>query len=178
MGTAASLLTAEEFYALPEKEGTRRELIEGELFEMGAGGPLHETVKARIHSELVAWNLSQGAKALIASETQFKLTPYSSPQPDVSVVLGGILDPAGTGVISAVPDLVVEVVSSESAATLRRKIELYLRCGVRSVWVAYPELKSIDIHRAQETRNLGEDDVLEDPEVLPGFSVRVRSFFS
>ncbi|NCO39258.1 MAG: Uma2 family endonuclease [Armatimonadetes bacterium] len=78
-----------------------------------------------------------------------------------------------------VPDLVVEVVSphdtaEEVAAKVRERIE----AGVRLVWVVYPGMRAVPVHRtAREIRLLREDDELTGGEVVPGFEVAVGELF-
>ena len=74
--------------------------------------------------------------------------------------------------------MAVEVVSSESAAFLERKIGLYLATGSHAVWVAYPESRTLRTHHADGVGRLWkEDEYLEEPSLLPGFRVLVSEFF-
>jgi len=76
------------------------------------------------------------------------------------------------------PDLAVEVVSSETAARLKTKIELYLEHGSKAVWVVYPEARLVEIHSASgQVTKFKQDQILEDPDVLPGFSTPVGAIF-
>src|SRR5205823_14237113 len=76
------------------------------------------------------------------------------------------------------PELAVEVVSSETAAFLERKINLYLATGSQVVWVAYPLERTLWIHRASgEHLQLREGQYVEEPDLLPGFRVLVDQFF-
>ena len=109
--------------------------------------------------------------------TIFQLGPRDAPQPDLSVLLAGRLVPGRTGLIDIAPDLAVEVVSSESAAHLQKKVRLYLQHGAKAVWVAYPELRIVLAYDAAGVRELSGDDRLEAPDLLPGFSVPVAVFF-
>jgi Uma2 family endonuclease len=76
------------------------------------------------------------------------------------------------------PDLAIEVVSSETAEFLERKIALYLETGSQAVWVAYPKHRTLWTHHADGiARVLKEDQYLEEPGLLPGFRVLVSNFF-
>jgi hypothetical protein len=58
-----------------------------------------------------------------------------------------------------------------------QRVSDYFAAGCRRVWVLYPEDREAYVHGlAGVTRRRG-DDVLEDAELLPGFSVRVSSLF-
>ena len=74
--------------------------------------------------------------------------------------------------------MAIEVVSSEKAADLCAKIELYLAHGSKSVWVAYPEQGRIWIYKPSgQGRLFEQNQILEDPDVLRGFSVPVSANF-
>jgi Uma2 family endonuclease len=178
MSTVATRLTVDQFLARPERGDVREELIEGEVIEVGRGGPLHEETKARFCQKLGHYFEHSKLPGVAFPETAYYLTEHYAPMPDISVVLSGKLDPQGTGRISAVPDLAIEVVSSESAVLLRKKVDLYLERGVRAVWVAYPELAIIDVYTNAGVKRLDATDSLEQPDLLPGFSVRVADLFT
>ena len=55
----------------------------------------------------------------------------------------------------------------------------YLDAGALRVWVAYPDSRRVAVHRPDGTaRWLNKEDVLEDPELLPGFSLRITEVFA
>ncbi len=177
MSTIAAPLTVEQFLALPEDERVRQELLGGEIITMGRGGQPHEIVKSNFSIELGAF-FKHHLIGRVMSETTFQLTDHDSPMPDVSVVLAGRLQEGRTGLIQLCPDIAIEVVSSEPAAVLQAKIKLYLQHGAKVVWVAYPELRIIHVHDAKGVRELAGTELLEAPEILPGFSVPVAAFFA
>ena len=79
-----------------------------------------------------------------------------------------------------VPDLVIEVVSpTDRYSNLLRKVAAYLDDGVELVWLIYWQRQTINVYQAEvdqvETLRLGE--TLTGGEVLPGFSVTVKSLF-
>src|SRR5262249_9763890 len=55
------------------------------------------------------------------------------------------------------------------------KVEEYLRSGVRLVWVISPSNRLAWAHRADGASALFRDGTLDGEEVLPGFSVSLRS---
>jgi len=77
--------------------------------------------------------------------------------------------------IDGAPTLVVEVVSpTELAAELARKVDQYLAAGAQAVWVLYPNAKEAHTCRPGRTSaTLAGADVLEAPDLIPGFSVPV-----
>jgi len=76
------------------------------------------------------------------------------------------------------PDLAIEVVSeSEIAWDLRQKIQDYLDAGSRAVWAFCPKLRVVAVYEKSSWRESRGDQVLEAPEILPGFQVGVDRFF-
>jgi Uma2 family endonuclease len=61
---------------------------------------------------------------------------------------------------------------------LRRKVKQYLAADCHTVWVFYPKRKQVDLYESSGViRTLGEDEMLEASELLPGFSVKVADLF-
>ena len=142
MSTTVAPMTVEQFLTLPEEEGVRRELIDGEVITTAWAGQPHEIVKS-IFLRKLGYYLELNPLAWVLGEATYRLGPHDAPVPDVSVVLKGRLQPGHSGLIPICPDIAVEVVSSEPAKSLRAKVQLYLQHGAKVVWVAYPELRMI-----------------------------------
>ena len=77
------------------------------------------------------------------------------------------------------PDLVIEVASpGDSVRALYDKAHMWLRHGVRLVWVADPDTRTVDVYRQDgPVITMTEDDVLDGAPVLPGFTLPVREVF-
>ena len=55
----------------------------------------------------------------------------------------------------------------------------YLRAGVKVIWVVYPRDCSVDVFESSgAARVLSDRDLLEAPDLLPGFSVPVSELFA
>jgi Uma2 family endonuclease len=177
MGATTTLVTVQEFLALPDPEGQRIELIGGEVVRMGFGHIPHEVVKKNLNKILVVW-LAQNPIGEVFNETMFQLDEYNSLMPDLSILFPGRVTPGVTGLFQSAPEVAIEVVSSETAARLETKIELYLSHGGKSVWVVFPEQRAIRIFDATgRSKKFEQTQTLEDPNVLPGFQVPVASIF-
>ena len=75
------------------------------------------------------------------------------------------------------PDLAIEVVSSETAARLEEKIELYLAHGSKSVWVVFPETRIVRVFDVDgQSKKFEPGQRLEDP-AWPGFQAPVSAIF-
>jgi Uma2 family endonuclease len=119
MATASALLTVDEFLRLPEHEGERVDLIEGDVVTVAGANFPHERVKARVARLLGAW-LTQNPLGEVFSETMYRLDEHSSLQPDVSVLLNERIGPEIEGLYPGAPDIAIEIVSSETAAYICR----------------------------------------------------------
>jgi Uma2 family endonuclease len=83
------------------------------------------------------------------------------------------------GYLETIPDLVVEVASkNDSAAYLERKAGDYLRAGVRVVWVADPQAKTLTEHRRDvQPRLFAETETVALPEIIPGLKLALPDLF-
>jgi Uma2 family endonuclease len=171
-------MTVEQFEQLPQEDGVRYELKDGELVEMANAKAGHEQTKSLILCALVPF-VVQHPIGRVYAEASFALSPSRVYAPDVSflrIELAAKADP--DHVFQGAPDLAIEVVSeSESAADLREKIQDYLDAGSRAVWAFYPKLRVIAVYDKTGVREYRGDQVLEAPEILPGFQARVTQFF-
>lgn len=176
--TTTALLTVEQFAQLPQEETQRYELVQGEIVRMGNAGFLHERVKSNANRILMRYILGNPIGDVF-SETMYKLGERDSRIPDVSLLLTERIPRKATSeVLKGAPDLAFEVVSSEPAEFMERKINLYLATGCKVVWVAYPLERTLWVHRSSgESRRMREGQSLEEPNLLPGFSVLVDEFF-
>jgi Uma2 family endonuclease len=179
---ATTLLTSDQFLAMPEEfdqHGNRikDELIGGEVVKMPPASLLHDLIKNRIHELLMDYlraNPQLGLKSLVEIGTV--VTDADAFIPDVSVVMRSLL-PGTTRVFQGSPHLAIEVVSpSDTAKHLKRKVSSYLQGGAKSVWIVFPEDRSVMIHTADSVRELKADQLIED-STLPGFSTPVAAFF-
>jgi Uma2 family endonuclease len=78
------------------------------------------------------------------------------------------------------PHLAVEVISrSNTPQEMQRKLAEYFELGVRLVWYVYPESRTVEVYAALDRRTvLGENDVLDGGDVLPGFQIALKDFFA
>src|SRR5215472_1658085 len=114
MGTA-TIVTVQEFLALPEVDGQRIELIGGEVVCMGRASKGHEWVKANLNELLIAWIIKNPGFKLLP-ETTFELSEYDSPIPDLSVYDRSHKPSDTSGWFQGAPEVAIEVVSSEKAS--------------------------------------------------------------
>ena len=180
--TAAKLLTAEEFWHLPDNE-KRLELVRGEVVETMPTNGEHGAIVGMFISLLIQWARTASA-GVVGTETGFILDsdPDIVRAPDVHFVRASRL-PAGrpsTRFYGFAPDLAVEVISpSETAEEVQEKVRDYLAAGSSLVVLVYPRTRLLIAHAADgSSRTYREEEEFSDAMVLPGFSCRVAELFT
>ena len=180
MVIAKKLMTAEEFWLLPEGEG-KRELVRGEVVEWMPVGGVHGDVVAELVFRLKSWAKPE-QRGYVGAEVGYivQRNPDGVRAADVGFVAQARI-PDGKipeGFWNLAPDLAVEVVSPhETADEIWEKVSDYLAAGTPVVWVIYPRRKQAVVYTPDGLgRTLNEGDPLEHP-VLPGFSCKLGDLF-
>jgi Uma2 family endonuclease len=176
--TARTLMNLAEFEKLPE-DGNQHELDEGELVVMPPPGFRHGMVQ-----RAVAVALDQAARragsGMVVTECGFRLAPDVVQAPDVAFVREERRAQIPLDRYCEFgPDLAVEILSpDDNAARLQRKIGKYLAAGTSVVWILDPETVTVTLYRKSGAfRTLTAEDPIDAPELLPGFSIPVRTLF-
>ena len=180
--TTRELLTADDLLRL-YADGVRGELIRGALSETMPTGLRHGQIAGRLTVRLGSFIESRrlGIYATSDSGVRLERDPDTVREPDVAFFSAAKipLDADIPGYAEVAPDLVVEIVSPNDRLTeVNDKALMWLRYGVRLVWVVRPEERLIDVHRdGHPVAALGESDSLDGLDVLPDFSCPVREVF-
>ena len=169
-----TLMSIEQYDALPEKEGVKYELNEGELVTVSPSPRLvHNRVRDEIGFRLREYVRSRQLGE-VTMETDFKLSEGTIRIPDVALVrtdrLAGI-DPRQR--LEGAPDLAVEVASPrDDPDDLVLKAQQYLTSGAKAVWIIYPEARLAYIYKPGQRPEVRDArQALDDAELLPGFTV-------
>lgn len=175
-----SMMTADELLAMPD-DGNRYELVQGDLLCVSPSAVWPGIVAGRVFGLL--WSFLQGHARLGIcgiSETGFRLAldPDTVRSPDVWFVRTEHIPPVGIpeeGFWPGAPDLAIEVLSpSDRFVDVMRKVQEYLAAGAHLVWVIDPKGRSAAAFAPERMPLLlGEDDVLEGGDLLPGFTLRL-----
>ena len=182
MKPVRKLLTADDLLRL-DAQGVRGELIRGALIEMTPAGYRHGKIVMNLGAELRNFVKPRKLGTVVGSDSGVRLErdPDTVREPDIAFFSAAKipLDADIPGYAEVVPDLVVEVVSpSDSRAAVNDKALMWLRCGVRLVWVVRPAERAVDVHReGHPVAALGVRDALDGVDALPGFSCPVREVF-
>lgn len=178
MATTKTLMTLGDFERLPDSDTELQELDEGELVTMTRPSDRHGEIQVNIASYLREYARKTG-NGRVFVETGYVLSeePATVRGPDVSFLRGR---PPLTGKWpKRAPDLAVKVLSpSDTAGPILRKVRQYLGAGAHTVWVVDPDKEVV--HAFEHTgasRVFSAEEKLEAPDLLPGFSVPVKSIF-
>jgi Uma2 family endonuclease len=177
------LLTAEEFMRLPQPEdGSQQELVQGVIVMVPPPSFYHGICCSRVCRKVGNFVEDRGLGFVTSNDSGVILErdPDTVRGPDVAFWSKERLPtPPAEGYPSVAPDLVVEVLSpSDLFPRVLRKVQQYLKAGVRMVWVLVPEDRSVTVCRpGEEQRILSENETLDGADVLPGFTCPVAELF-
>jgi len=171
---ATRLMTADELAAMPD-DGYEYELVRGVLRKMPPPKPEHGEVTGNAALPLLLYARESGLATVFLNDTGVWLErdPDTVRGPDIAVALNHLLPPKPrTQYLTIPPALIVEVRSRfERLADIEEKIADYLRAGVPLIWYIFPEMKTVWVDGAARERVvLGEADILDGAEVLPGLA--------
>ncbi|MEM6253721.1 MAG: Uma2 family endonuclease [Cyanobacteria bacterium P01_D01_bin.156] len=176
--------TIRDLEVLPQSEGTRYELINGELFVTRSPHRRHQQISGKIFAALDEWSESSGlgeailAPGIIPSDTDNVI-------PDVVWIskqrLAVLEDEAGH--LTGFPELIVEVLSPGDN-NIRRdreaKLKLYSVQGVQEYWIADRFTQQLEIYRRQQGQLALVETLIATDEVtsplLPDFTYSIRRF--
>ena len=181
MTTKPKLVTAEELLRMPRGEGVRYELIRGVLVAKMPTGRPHSEAVIRTGTLINVYSDTNDYGTAFSGEPGYRLErdPDTVKAPDVAWFAPGRLPEEGQGFPELAPDLAIEVKSpSNSNPEMAAKAAMWLSYGSQQVWVEDPERVTATVFRPNVAPvTLGEDDVLDGGDLLPGFSVPVWSLF-
>ena len=180
MGTITKL-TFEEYQRLPEQEGVRYELDEGMLLMEPSPTFHHNRIRDQIARRLTEF-VKQHRLGEVTVETDFRLDAETVRNPDVAMVTMAQLKQIDIdrSPVDGAPALAIEVISPTNLAQdTRKKIRQYLVAGCQEVWGVYPELRLVEIHDAEGTREIIEPNSITTDKSFSGnkFSLPLKAIF-
>lgn len=179
MNTIQQTITADMLWRMPNN-GTRRELVKGELREMAPTGGGHGKSTVRITIPLGTHVLAEGLGEIFGAETGYIIArdPDTVRAPDVSFLSNARVPQDGVPdkFIPGAPDLAVEVLSpSDTMLEMEEKVADWLAARTQLVWVINSRQRTVTVHRADGSVTvLRQEQILDGEQVVPGFSVGGR----
>ncbi len=170
-----ALVSEEEYLSLPETM-ERLELLDGEVVVAPSPSPWHQELLGRLVVALRAWSADAGRPVFVGmAPLDVRFAPLRILQPDAFVILESLaLDREGP--IDRVPELCVEVLSTNRAYDRLTKRLVYAAAGVQELWIVEPSglverWFGPGLNQAEEVTSH-----LNTP-VLPGFELDLEELF-
>ena len=140
------VLTYEDYLKLPDN-GTRKEILGGELFVTPAPTPRHQDVVGTLFVALRTHTDARRLGRVFSSPIDVVLGPTDVVQPDIVFIAERRRNIIGEAAIHGAPDLVVEVLSPGTAPIDRgRKMQAYARATVPEYWIVDPDARAIEVY--------------------------------
>jgi Uma2 family endonuclease len=171
-------VTAEELLAMPD-DGTRRELVHGELRVIPPPGAEHGRVALTIGALLHAHARQRDVGVAFAAETGFLLArdPDTVRAPDAAFVTKERAEEVGrtTRYWPGAPDLAVEVLSpGDTWDEVEEKALAWLAAGTIAVLVLDPDRRTATVYRGGGDAHVyASEAALDLADAVPAFSVPV-----
>ncbi len=176
-----TLVTGEDLLAMGDIGPS--ELIEGRIVPMSPTGAKHAICELNFGESLKGFVRQHKLGKVMVGEVGIytRRNPDTVRAADVAFISNeryARLTREG-GFLEIAPELVVEILSPDDRMSdMMRKLREYFDAGVKLVWVADPETKTVYAYRSiTDVREFKETDTLTGDDVLPGFSVPVASLF-
>ena len=179
------LLTIADLEAMPDDDGNRYELIEGELYVSCAPGLTHQIVSDNI-VYLIRRYLDDHPIGIVVSTIGLILSNYDGVIPDIVFFRHEDYDRIVSNErLYSAPEIVVEILSSGSENIRRDRVakyKLYGKYGVREYWLIDRDAQTVEVYQLKDksfdlSAKLRDDDKLTTP-VLPDFSCTARQIFA
>jgi len=162
-------------------DGKRREIVDGELLVTPSPNLRHQRISRHVEFALLEYLKDHPIGELLYAPIDVILSDFDVLQPDLVFVLNehrGVLKDWVRGA----PDLVVEILSSTTAANDRGpKMKTYARFGVPECWLVDPDQRAVEIYRLVRGgyrlyRRFRGQETLSSP-LLPDFALAVGPIF-
>ena len=168
--------------ALPD-DGKRYEVLCGVLYMAPSPDKWHQKTAGGIFYHLYTAIQLTGLGEVYVAPFDVILSPKTTVQPDVLVVLKEHLDRASKEGVFGAPDLVVEIASPSTARLdLSKKYGAYAAAGVPEYWVVTPDAHTVELFVLKDGvyNSLGiySGPAVLPTQIVPDWNVKVEQFFS
>lgn len=173
--------TADELLRMPD-DGSRLALVRGEVIRRPFAGAMEGRLGATLALRLMEHVRRKDLGTVYAAGTGFQLAsgPDTVLAPSLGFVRRGRAGETAEGFHPGAPDLAVEIVSfGDDEVAMQERVREWLDAATRMLIVVEPRRRTVTVyHSRDDIRVLGEDDVLDGGDVVPGWTMPVRSLFS
>jgi len=137
------LLTLADLQNIPERDGFRYELRNGEIIEMPPPVLRHHKIQQRLRKllEVAAQNAGE-----VTTEFGFTTDDANYRIVDVAFIALARWNAADTKYFVDAPDLAAEILSpSNRAAEMNERKKFFLEHGSREFWILDPDLRTVEV---------------------------------
>lgn len=182
---AGTRMSIAEFLDLPDTEEKQKmELDDGELYIMPRPRSVHQFLAVYLFLHIANYieNFAEPPASVFVDQiTILSREPRRVLAPDLAVTLAGNPYQIVGGYFEGVPDITVEVLSTDRNRDLVRKRQLYAEAGVREYWIVDPSDNTatlLELHDGEyaERAVLTVSDMLTTP-LLPGLAIPLAEVF-
>lgn len=157
--------TEKDYYTLPDD--MRAELIDGKFYDMASPN--------RIHQEIISFFIKKIGNYIDSGKGSCKIYPApfavklfndrrTIVEPDISVICDP--DKLTDKGCSGAPDWIVEVVSPSNAVhDYVRKLNLYVKAGVREYWIVNPQKHTVMVYDFEKEERSNQYNFCDDVPV-------------
>lgn len=142
---AKDIYTAEDYLKLPQ--GAPYQLIGGKLIMNPSPVPYHQEISRKLSREIGNFVDENDMGTLYYAPLDIILGEQDVYQPDIVFISNENANIIGDKNIQGVPDMVIEILSPETAYyDLREKFKVFEQSGVKEYWIVDPGLNKIEIY--------------------------------
>jgi Uma2 family endonuclease len=183
MGTTATRMTAEQYYAITV-EGDRKQLVEGEII-VNEPKTIHAHLQLSVAFALRAWVEAGDRRGLVLMPTDIAMDEHNVFGPDVLWFSESRQPPLVEAYPDEVPDLCVEIRSSGTwRYDVGAKKAVYERGGLPELWLVDHAADTVLVYRRSDPAakrfdvalELTTGDTLASPQ-LPDFALALDELF-
>jgi Uma2 family endonuclease len=179
---APGTATEQDVLDLARREKRMYELVDGALVEK-AMGFRESMLAAALCGFLRSITIPQNLGVVTGEQGMMRLFPGLVRMPDAAFVSWDRI-PGGRipeePIPDLTPDIAIEVLSEgNTPGEMERKRKEYFAARVRLVWMVDPIHRTVTVYTAPDRFTvLGENDVLDGGDVLPGLAIPLRDLFA
>ena len=175
--------TYQDYLALPEEEGYRFEILDGELVKEPSPNVPHQRVSRRLQRVLedYFWQVDPAGE-IFNSPLDVTFNNFNVVQPDLFYVTGEQKEIVEYARVDGPPALVVEILSPSTARKDRlRKMQIYQRAKIKHYWLVNPEEKTIECFALRKdlyavVASGMDDEVVTHPD-FAGLSINLKDLW-
>ena len=140
--------TLKDYLELPDDR--RAELIDGYLYDMASASLAHQAILGELFVQLYASVQNHPECELFLSPSDVKLgaNDRTVVQPDLYIVCGW--QDTNKTMMCSVPDFIIEILSTNRAHDLFRKLNTYRFSGVREYWIVDPKYRKVLVYDLEQ----------------------------